>query len=94
MTLELPSSLVFYDPVIFKVPAFQAHLLQSLGTAPGPGHLASLFTAGLQLHLPMGLQLPGKELTYDEGMKKSREDVNRWSWSPNGTWGLVGWSSR
>lgn len=30
----------------------------------------------MQPHLPTGLQLPGKELAYDESMRKSRGDVN------------------
>ncbi|XP_009461877.1 PREDICTED: tudor domain-containing protein 5 [Nipponia nippon] len=38
-------------------------------------------------------ELPGKELLYDESMKKGREDVNTESRSPKGAWGLAGWSS-
>lgn len=55
--------------------------------------LLSLFTAALQPHLPMDLRLSGKDLMYDESMKKGKEDVNTERWSPKGAWGLAGWSS-
>lgn len=68
-----------------------------LEAALGPAHLIiallSLFTAVLKPCLPAGLWLPGKELMYNKSMKKGREDVNTESWSPDGAWGVSGWSS-
>lgn len=52
----------------------------SLGAALGAAlllvALLSFLTAVLQPHLPAGLQLPGKELAYDESTREGRGDVS------------------
>lgn len=70
---------------------FQAHMLQEAVLAPAwlIVALLGLLSAVLKLCLLMCLQLPQKELTYDQNM---REGGNAESQSRTGSWGLSGWS--